>query len=113
MKKVRELHPLKTPDRLQQKINIDIIELLPKSNNKDITVVIVDRFSKMIRLKTMNTTVLSEKIAKIYQNKFENYILSDSVSQFASKFINNLIRALDMKRILPIAYHSQTNGQIE
>ena len=69
MKKVREIYPLKTPDRLQQKINIDIIELLPKSNNKDITVVIVDQFSKMIRLKTMNTTVLSEKIAKIYQNK--------------------------------------------
>ena len=42
MKKVRELYLLKIPDRPQQKINIDIIELLPKSNDKDIIVVIVD-----------------------------------------------------------------------
>ena len=45
--------------------------------------------------------------------KSENYILSDRVSQFTSKFIENLIRVLDMKRILSIAYHPQTNGQIE
>ena len=45
--------------------------------------------------------------------KSENYILNDRVSQFTSKFIKNLIRALDMKRILSIAYHPQTNSQIK
>jgi len=42
MKKVRELHPLKTPERPWQEISIDIIGLLPKSNEKDTIVVIVD-----------------------------------------------------------------------
>jgi len=60
----------------------------------------------------MNITVLLEKNCKNW-SKWNLKILSDSVSQFASKFIKNLIRALDMKIILLIAYHPQTNGQIE
>ena len=42
MKKVGELHPLKIPERLWQKISIDIIGPLPRSNGKYIIVVIVD-----------------------------------------------------------------------
>jgi len=35
MKKVGELHPLKIPQELWQKISINIIGPLPRSNNKD------------------------------------------------------------------------------
>jgi len=35
MKKVGELHPLKIPQGLWQKISINIIGPLPRSNNKD------------------------------------------------------------------------------
>jgi len=48
--------------------HINIIGLLPKSKNKNAIVVIVDQFTKMIRLKAITTTVSSEKIAKIYKD---------------------------------------------
>ena len=69
IKKTRELYLLKVPEELQQKININIIELLSKSKNKDAIVVIVDWFTKIIRLKAITIAVSSEKITKIYQNK--------------------------------------------
>ena len=42
MKKAEELHPLETSERLWQEISIDIIRPLPRSNNKDAIVVIID-----------------------------------------------------------------------
>ena len=69
IKKTRELYLLKVLEELQQKININIIELLSKSKNKDAIVVIVNWFTKIIRLKAITIAVSSEKITKIYQNK--------------------------------------------
>ena len=66
MKKARELHSLETPEELWQEISIDIIRLLSRSNGKDTIMVIVDLFTKIIRLKTMTTVVSSEEIVKIY-----------------------------------------------
>ena len=48
IKKAGELHPLKTPERLWQEISIDVIGPLPKSNEKDAIIVIVDQFMKMV-----------------------------------------------------------------
>ena len=65
MKEVGELHLLETPEGPQQEISIDIIGPLPKSKDKDVIIVIVDQFTKMIRLKVIMTAVLLEDIAKI------------------------------------------------
>ena len=69
MKKVEKLHPLKTPERPLQEISINIIGPLLKSNGLDSIVVIIDQFTKMIRLKATTTIVSSEDIAKIYRDK--------------------------------------------
>jgi len=42
MKKAGELYPLKTPEGPWKEISINIIGSLPKSNEKDMIVVIVD-----------------------------------------------------------------------
>ena len=42
MKKARELHLLKIPEGPWKEISIDVIGPLPKSNEKDVIVVIVD-----------------------------------------------------------------------
>jgi len=82
-------------------------------------VVIVDQFTKIIRLKTMTTNISSEGIAEIYKNeiwklhRIPRKILSDRGPQFASKFMEELMRALGTKRQLSIAYHPQTDGQTE
>ena len=92
---------------------------LPKSKNKDTIVVIVDWFIKVIRLKTTTTIVLLEEITKIYRNKIWKLygvlerILSNRELQFALKFMEYLTKTLDIKRVLLIAYYSQTNSQIE
>jgi len=66
MKKAGELHLLEILEGLWQEISINIIGSLPKSKDKDVIMVIVDWFTKMIRLKVTTTAVLLEKIAKIY-----------------------------------------------
>jgi len=59
---------LKIPQGPWQEISIDIIGPLPKSNGMDVIVIIVDRFTKMIRLKATTMNVSSEGIAKIYRD---------------------------------------------
>ena len=68
MKKTGELHVLETIQELWQEISINIIRLLSRSNDKDMIVVIVDWFTKMIRLRITATIVSLEEIAQIYRN---------------------------------------------
>ena len=68
MKKTGELYSLKTLKGPWQEISINLIGPLLKSNKKDTIIVIVDQFSKMIRLKATTMNVLSEEIANIYKD---------------------------------------------
>ena len=85
----------------------------------DVIVVIVDQFTKIIRLKTTITNISLEEIAKIYRdNIWKLYgvprkILSDRGPQFASKFMEEFTKVLGTKRQLSMAYHSQTDSQAE
>jgi len=80
---------------------------------------IMDRFTKMIRLKATMTNISLEDIVKIYQDEIwklhgiPRKILSDKGSQFTSKFMEELIKVLGITRQLSIVYYSQTNEQIE
>jgi len=103
-KKAGELHPLEIPQGPWHEISIDIIGPLPKSNRMDTIVVIVNRFTKMIRLKATTTNISSEGIAKIYRDdiwklhRVPRKILSDRGPQFASKFMEEFTKALGTKR---------------
>ena len=72
---------------------------------------IVNQFTKMIQLKATMTNISSERIAKIYSNKIwkiygiPRKILSDRGPQFASRFIEELIKILGTERILSMAYY--------
>jgi len=68
MKKAKELYPLEISQEPWQKISIDIIRPLPRPNNKDVIVVIVDQFTKIIRLRATMTAVSLKKIARIYRD---------------------------------------------
>ena len=103
-KKAGELYPLEIPQGHQQEISIDIIGPLPKSNRKDAIVVIIDRFTKIIRLKATITNVSSEEIAKIYWDEIWKIygvlrkILSDRGPQFTLRFIEEFTKALGITR---------------
>jgi len=108
---LEELYPLKIPQEPWQEISINIIESLPRSNRMDAIVVIMDRFTKMIQLKAMTTNISAEDIAKIYRDEIQKLyriprkILSDRDPQFASRFIEQLTKALGITRQLSMAYH--------
>ena len=53
----------------EQEISINFIRPLPKSNRMDVIVVIVDIFTKMIRLKATMMNIFLESIVKIYRDK--------------------------------------------
>ena len=118
-RKAGELHPLEIPHELWQKISIDIIGPLPKSNGIDTIVVIVNRFMKMICLKATTTNISLEGIVKIYRNDIwklhgiSRNILSDRGPQFTSKFMEEFTKALGIKRQLSTAYYPQIDGQME
>jgi len=65
-RKHEELYPLEILQGLWQEISIDVIRPLPKSNGKDVIMVIVDRFTKMIRIKATMTSISLKEIVKIY-----------------------------------------------
>ena len=114
-----ELYPLEILKRPWQEISIDMIGPLPSSNRMDAILVIVDQFTKMIRLKAMTMNISSEGIAKIYRNEIwklhgvPRMILSDRGPQFMLKFMEEFTKVLGTKRKLSTAYHLQTDGQTE
>jgi len=68
MKKATPLHPLSTPKTPWEEISIDIIGPLPRSEDKDAILVVVDRLSKMIRLIPTTTSISSSEVARIYRD---------------------------------------------
>ena len=115
-RKAGELHPLEILKGPWQEISIDIMGPLLKSNEMDAIVVIVDRFMKMIRLKTTITNISLKGIAKIYRDdiwklhEVHRKILSNREPQFTSKFMKEFTKALGIKRQLSTAYYPQTDG---
>ena len=65
------------------------------------------------------TNIFSENIVKIYWNeiwklhRISRKILSNRRSQFALKFIEEVMKALGTIRQLSTAYYSQIDGQME
>jgi len=68
IKKAASLHPLPTPKTPWKEISIDVIGPLPRSEDKDAILVVVDQFSKMIRLMATMTSISSSKVARIYRD---------------------------------------------
>jgi len=119
MKRATPLHPLSMPKTPWEEISIDIIGPLPRSEDKDAILVVVDQFSKMIRLVPTTTSISSSEVARIYRDDIwkmhgiPKKIISDKGPQFTSIFMEELCKALGIKRAMSTAYHPQTDGQTE
>ena len=117
MKKAVPLYPLLTPKTLWEEINIDVIGPLPKSEDKDAILVVVDQFSKMIRLMAITTSISSSKVARIYRDDIwkihgiPKKIISNRGPQFVLTFMGELCKVLGIKRAMSMAYHPQIDGQ--
>jgi transposase InsO family protein len=114
-----KLIPLPIPERNWEKITMDFIVKLPKSNKYDSILVIVDRRSKMAHFIPCNETITAEGTARLVfehivcKHGVPQSIVSDRGPQFKSKFWKKLWALLGTKVNLSTAYHPQTDGQSE
>ena len=100
-------------------ISIDIIGPVPESEGKDAILVIVDRFSKMIRLFPISVNITSLGVAKIFRDEIfklhgiPKKVISDRGPQFVSAFMKELYSQLQIEGNPSTAYHPETDGQTE
>ena len=83
------------PERLQQHILVDLITKLPVSRGYNSILVVCDRFLKMSYFIVMTEKIIAEGLVRLFRNNVWKL----------HKLLENIM--------LSIAFHSQTDGQIE
>ncbi|GJW30300.1 retrotransposable element Tf2 [Tanacetum coccineum] len=113
------LQPLPIPNQIWSKILMDTVDSLPMSKGKSVIMVVADRLSKMghfIPLSHPYTaiTVAQAFLDNIYKlHDLSKIIVSDRDTVFLSRFWKELFNKLQVSLHMSLAYHPQTDGQIE
>ena len=98
---------------------MDFIVDLPPSNTFYYICVVVDRVSKMAHFAPCKKIITSEDTTKLFIDNIYRYhglpddIVFDRGPQFVSKFRQSSFKILQVKIKLSLAFHPQTDGQME
>ena len=111
------LEPLLVPEMAWTHISMDFIEGLPKSNGKDVILVVVDRLTKYAHFISLShpytvasiISLLTDSVFKLHG--IHVVIVTDRDRIFTSNLWQSLFKAMDVKLHLSTAYHPQTDGQ--
>ena len=113
------LHPNEVPSEPWEYISIDLIGPLPESGGNNAILMIVDRFTKMIKVIPSHIEISSSGVARALRDHvFRHHglprkVISDRGSNFVSAFMCELYRQLGIVGNPSTAYHPQTDGQTE
>jgi len=113
------LQPLPIPEEVWMDISIDFIERLPKSNGKEVILVVVDRLSKYAHFVGLSHPYTAEIVVQAYLDNIYKLhglprsIVSDRDTFFLSSFWQALFSVLGVELLLSSSYHPQSNGQTE
>jgi transposase InsO family protein len=113
------LHPHEIPTRPWEIISLDLIGPLPESAGHNAILVIVDRFSKMIKVIPSQLEITSSGVARVLRDHvFRHHglphkVISDRGSNFVSAFMKEFYSQLGITGNPSTAYHPQTDGQTE
>ena len=105
-----------TGERPFEEIARDFVGELPESEGFNAILVATDQFTKVQHYIPVETTWTAEDVADSYINEIwklsglPRHITSDRVLQFASKFLEELNRKLNITLRLSTAYHPETDG---
>lgn len=111
------LQPLPVPEQAWIYITMDVIEQLPKSKEKEMIWVVVDRLTKYSHFIALSHPISASSLAQIFIEEIyrlhglPSYI--DRGSIFTSSFWRELMQQLGVQQQLSTAYHPQTDGQSE
>ena len=115
----RKLVPMLTGERPFGEIAINFVAELPQSEGFNAILVVTDWFTKVQNYIPAKATRTTEGVADSYINDIwklyglPRHITSDCGPQFASKFLKELNRKLNINLRLSTAYHPQTDGLSE
>lgn len=113
------LQPLPLPETAWTHITMDFIEGLPKSDNKDVIWVIVDRFTKYAHFVALSHPFTSEHMVDLFKTHFyrlhglPSVIVSDHDRIFTSHVWKKLFEDAGVKLHLSTTHHPQSDGQSE
>ena len=100
-------------------MSLDFVEGLPKSMGYEVILVVVDRLTKYVHFVPISHPYNAAKIASLYMHHvfklhgMPSSIVSDRDATFTSLFWSKLFRLQGTVLAMSIAYHPQTDGQIE
>jgi len=117
------LQPLEPPTGILEDVTMDFITDLPPSlldeRAYDSILVIVDKYTKLVRYIPVRKTITSEELADVViRNWWKDFglpksVVSDRGSVFTAHFWSSLCYALKIKQRKSTAFHPQTDGQTE
>jgi transposase InsO family protein len=101
-----------------QRIAMDIVGPLPKSNKGNRYILVIcdyaTRYPEAIPLRSIEAETIAEELVSLFSRVgIPNEILTDQGSNFTSKLLQELYRLLHMRRIQTSPYHLQTDGLVE
>ncbi|KAJ4801510.1 polyprotein [Rhynchospora pubera] len=113
------LQPLPIPEEAWRSVSMDFITGLPKSEGKEVIMVVVDRLTKYAHFMALKHPFQASNVAQVFLDTvyrlhgLPTSIVSDRDPVFTSKFWQALMSNLGVKLNMSTAHHPQTDGQTE
>ncbi|RVW59633.1 Transposon Ty3-G Gag-Pol polyprotein [Vitis vinifera] len=113
------LEPLPIAERPWDNVTMDFIIGLPKSEDNDSIIVVVDRFSKYATFIAAPTDCTAEETTRLFLKHvvkywgLPKYIISDRDPRFTGKFWTELFKLMGSELHFSTSFHPQTDGQTE
>jgi hypothetical protein len=113
------LQPLPIPPAIWKDISMDFITDLPKSGNKSVIMVVVDRLSKYAHFCALQHPFTASTVAQNFMDQvfklhgMPHSIVSDRDPTFTRNFWQELFKLQGTQLHLSTTYHPQTDGQME
>jgi hypothetical protein len=119
IKSLARLQPLLIPPTIWRDISRDFIVGLPKSDNKLVIMVVVDRLSKYAHFCGIQHPFTTSTSSQLFMDQvfklhgMPHSIVSDRDLTFTNNFWQELFKIQGTQFHLSITYHPQTDGQTE
>ncbi|KAE8720380.1 CDPK-related protein kinase [Hibiscus syriacus] len=113
------LQPLPVPNQAWEIITMDFTDGLPKSNQKNCILVMVDKFTKYTHFLPLSHPYTAMEVAHLYLDHIfklhgqPNMAISDRDKTFISLFWHDLMKQLGTSTFYSTAYLPKTDGQTE
>ncbi len=118
-KKYRLYKPLLISDGLFESVCMDFMRCLLVWEEKDVILMVVDRFSKLVKFGPTNIIATTTKTTTLFFNMWVRHhgmpivIVNDQNAKFVYKFLTLFMRRVETKLKFSRAFHPQIDGQTE